>query len=156
MIRAFVDGGPVMWPLAGLAVGVVGVTVRAWWSAARGVARGTGRGAGRGAARGANRPETTPILFWGAVAFLVGGVGTVVGLGMVASAVAAAGEAPAALLWGGVSVALSPLIFGNLIFLLAGALWLGVEGWGRRRAGRGEAGVEPGKTKTGKTGKAGA
>lgn len=136
MIRAFVDGGPVMWPLAGLAVGVVGVTVRAWWSA--------GRGAARGAAGGANRPATTPILFWGAVAFLVGGVGTVVGLGIVASAVAAAGEAPAALLWGGVSVALSPLIFGTLIFLLAGALWLGVEGWGRRRAGRGEAGVEPG------------
>ena len=118
MMEWFLDGGVMMWPLLALALGVVGLAARA---------------AVRLRRRHAPPPSLGTILFWGAVAMLMGALGTAVGLVVMARHIAAAGGAAAPqLIWSGVSVALITLIFGILIFLLSGFLWLALDAWSRR------------------------
>lgn len=117
MIDWFLDGGYMMWALLALALGVIGLAARA--------AIGLGRG-------DAPAQPLGTILFWGAVALLVGALGTAVGLVVMAQHIAAAGGATPQLIWSGVSVTLVTLIFGILIFLLSGFLWLALDAWRRR------------------------
>lgn len=128
----FLSGGLIMWPLAAIAFGVVASAVRAAIRL-RVVAEATPDPADPGAlALGAQGHELVPVLFWGAVALLVGAVGTVTGLVILARRAATAGGASTELVWGGVSIALNSLAFGILIFLLSGILWLALDAWRRR------------------------
>lgn len=118
----FLRGGIIMWPLLALAIGVIALSVRSAVDLRNISSRD-------GDAR--QRPPTlTPILFWGAVALLIGTIGTVVGIVIVAQRTPAAGGG-AGLVWGGVAVALISLAFGILIFLLSGFLWLTLDSWKR-------------------------
>lgn len=117
MIQWFLDGGYMMWALLALALGVVGLAARAAVRLGRGTAPDRSLGT---------------ILFWGAVALLVGALGTVIGLVVMAQHIAAAGGAAPQLIWSGVSVALVTLISGILIFLLSGFLWLALDTWSQR------------------------
>lgn len=116
----FLSGGVVMWPLLALAFGVVASAVRA----------------GMKSDSTASGRTLVPILFWGAVALLVGALGTVTGLVIMARRIAVAGGASSGLVWGGVGVSLISLAFGILIFLLSGFLWLALDAWRRRLATR--------------------
>lgn len=119
MIDWFTDGGLIMWPLLAVALGVTALSVRAAFAL-------------RSPGTAGEPPRLTPILFWGGVALLLGALGTVVGLMVAARHIAAAGGASTALIWSGVSVTLISLVFGILIFLLAGLLWLPLDTWRRR------------------------
>lgn len=129
MIEWFLSGGVIMWPLLVLALGVIVLAVRA--------AVDLRRGAGRPGAAGTGPPAAAPpslggILFWGGFALLVGALGSVVGIVIMARSIAAAGGASGPLVWGGVAVSLVSLIFGILVFLVAGLLWLTLDAWRRR------------------------
>lgn len=136
MIDWFLSVGVIVWPLLALALGVVAAAVRA--------ALRLG-GAAR-ASDGASDPATSdpgawgqvlaPVLLWGVVALLVGALGTVTGLVIMARRISDAGGASAALVGGGVSVALTSLALGTMVFLLAGVLWLALDAWARRIAVR--------------------
>lgn len=123
MIDWFIDGGLIMWPLLAVALGVIALSVRAALAL-------------RTPGTSGEAPRLTSILFWGSVALLLGALGTVVGLMVAARHIAAAGGASAALIWSGVGVTLTTLVFGILIFLLAGLLWLGLDAWRWRTLAR--------------------
>jgi hypothetical protein len=135
MIHWFLSGGVIMWPLLVLAVGVVVSAARAGLTLKR-VAASDGAGEAGVPPR---PPGLVPVLFWGGVALLVGALGTVTGLVIMARRLAAAGGAGGAspgLVWGGVAVALVSLVFGLLVFLLSGLLWFALDAWARRIARR--------------------
>jgi formylglycine-generating enzyme required for sulfatase activity len=143
MIDWFLSGGVIMWPLLMLVLGVCASAARAGMKL-RTQANAVGDSADASAAASAGLDFTlVPILFWGALALLVGTLGTVAGLVIMARRVAEAGGASAGLLWGGVGVALGSLAFGILIFLLSGSLWFLLDAWRRRLMshGRGTASV---------------
>lgn len=74
------------------------------------------------------------VLGWGFLSAVLGVLGTVVGLSIAASAIEAAGEVSASLVWGGVKVALSPTIFGLLLLTLSIIAWLVLQFAAARRA----------------------
>src|SRR5690606_25086194 len=74
------------------------------------------------------------LLFWGGMAALLGLLGTAVGLVITAQAVARVPDAGASLIWGGIGVTLTTLIFGLLIFLLAALAWFVLGMWSSRLA----------------------
>lgn len=121
MIEWFMSGGVVMWPLLVLALGVLGLGIREAMLLRR-----------PGDADGAYRTSPATILFWGGVSMLVGLLGTVVGIVIMARNVAVAGGASGSLVWGGIGVALVPLVFGIVTFLVAAFLWLPLDAWRRR------------------------
>lgn len=125
MIEWFSSGGVVMWPLLVLALGVVGLGAREAVLLRR-----------MDTHHDAHRASPATILFWGGVSLLLGLLGTVVGIVIMARNVAAAGEVNASLVWGGVGVSLVPLVFGILTFLLAAFLWLPLDAWRRRALAR--------------------
>lgn len=135
MIDLFVSGGLIMWPLLALALGVVAVAVRAAITL-RGLDRAADPAEPPSAKADIRGRTLTPILFWGGVALLVGALGTVIGLVIMARRIGAAGGASAGLVWGGIGVTLVSFGFGILIFLLSGFLWLGLDSWRRRLTGR--------------------
>ncbi len=116
-----------MWPLAAVALGVT------LWAVLGAAGLFRERAAG---VEGARRKRGA-LLFWGAMAIVLGALGTLVGLIDMAQAVQRAGAVSEALVWGGVSVALISLAFGLLIFLLAGTFWVllsaGIR-WAERQA----------------------
>jgi hypothetical protein len=65
-----------------------------------------------------------PILVWGVLAAVVGFIGTVVGLAIAAQAIERAGNAPPALVWGGIKVTLGSTIVGMLLLMFASIAWL--------------------------------
>lgn len=125
MIEWFLSGGVIMWPLLVLALGVLGLGVREGVVVRRLDARDD-----------AHRASPATLLFWGGVSLLVGLLGTVVGIVIMARNVAAAGEVSGSLVWGGVGVSLVPLVFGILTFLMAAFLWLPLDAWRRRTRAR--------------------
>lgn len=122
MIETFISGGFIMWPMLIVAVGII-------WLAAR-----TARGLRQDSPVEKVRRTQNSILFWGGMALLLGVLGTVVGLVSMARAIQMAGEVSSSLVWGGVSVSLVSVIFGIVILLLAGVLWLALDQWGARKA----------------------
>jgi biopolymer transport protein ExbB/TolQ len=127
MMDTFLSGGIVMWPLLAVAIGILAMATHA----TVGLHRDT-------PALPAVRRKLDAILFWGGMAIVMGGLGTVVGIVGMARFIQAAGDVSAPLLWGGVAVALVSLVFGLLIFLLAGILWLLLDAWAHRVARTGE------------------
>lgn len=119
MRQLFSDGGLMMWPLLATAAGIVWLSVR---TAVR-LAGGDGSRiveAGRG---------LQAILFWGAMAAVLGLLGTVVGIIMMAQAIQFAGAVEPTLVWAGAGVALITLLFGLLIFLLSAVSWFVLRQW---------------------------
>lgn len=128
----FLSGGFIMWPLLALALGIIALTVRAAITLRRlGTTPADADGLRR-ADPAAARRVLVPILFWGGIALLIGALGTVVGIIIIAQNVSTAGGASAGLVWGGVGVALVSLAFGILVFLLSGFIWLVLDTWRRR------------------------
>jgi len=117
MIDLFSSGGFMMWPLLALAAGVL-------WLSARTAVR----------LRTSSDPEEVQrglhgILFWGVMAVVLGLLGTLVGLVTMTEAIAQAGSAPVALVWGGVGVSVITLIFGLVIFVMAAVAWFALRQW---------------------------
>ena len=141
MIDWFLSGGVIMWPLLAIAVGILVLATRSALAFRRAGRAGAAR---EGRTVAAPAPEALSlgrILFWGAVALLVGALGTVVGIVIMARSISAAGGASAELVWGGVGLALISLAFGILVFLLAGFLWLALGTWRRRLTGLSDGGA---------------
>ena len=72
------------------------------------------------------------ILFWGVWVVVIGLLGTFVGIYQAAGAIMAAGQVGAALVWGGIRVALTPTLFGLLVFAIAALAWMGLRSRYRR------------------------
>jgi hypothetical protein len=112
MIEFFLSGGYVMWPMAAVASGVLYLSARAALRIRR-----------DGAGEDGVQRDMHAILFWGVMATLLGALGTASGVAVMARAAAMAGGAEAALIWGGVSMALVSLVFGVAVFIAAALLW---------------------------------
>lgn len=119
MSEMFRNGGLMMWPLLATAAGIL-------WLSARTAMRLTGGDRSRleEAGRGLHA-----ILFWGAMAAVLGLLGTVVGVIMMTRAIQAAGTVEPSLAWAGVGVTLITLLFGLLIFLLSAVSWFVLRQW---------------------------
>ena len=63
------------------------------------------------------------ILFWGGFAAVTGVLGTLLGIIVAAQSIEAAGAVSAALVWGGIKVALLSSALGMLIMIGAGMVW---------------------------------
>ena len=107
------QGGYVMYLLIGIALAVVAMTVRSWLSVTR----------------GERRPDAVvetridSVLFWGAYGVVLGILGTLIGIAQAATAIQAAGQVEAGLVWAGIRVSLITVIFGLLIFSIALVAW---------------------------------
>lgn len=66
------------------------------------------------------------VLAWGGLAALVGLIGSVVGVGMMARAAESVAELPSSLLWGGLRLALSTTLFGLCVFFFSALAWMGL------------------------------
>lgn len=73
------------------------------------------------------------VLFWGVWVVVVGLLGTFGGIYQAAGFLERAGAINAALVWGGIKVALTTTLFGLFVFALAALLWLGLRVGYRRR-----------------------
>jgi hypothetical protein len=118
MLNAFHGGGIIMYPLLMAAVGVAWLAARTAWLLSR-------------SDRVAVEVERSlhGVLFWGAFSVVLGLLGTVIGVIQMAQAITLAGQVEATLVWGGFGVSLITLIFGLLIFLVAGLLWFALRQW---------------------------
>ncbi len=121
MIDRFLSGGVMMWPLLFVAVGVAALAVRTALHLRSGASR-------------LPRAQATmrSILFWGGMSLLLGLLGTVVGMLVMADAIQRAGGASPGLVWGGVGVSLVSLIFGIAILLFSGLVWAALHRWSER------------------------
>lgn len=63
------------------------------------------------------------VLFWGVYGVILGVLGTLIGIAQAASAIQAAGEVTASMMWGGIEVALTTVIAGFLVLSVAFVLW---------------------------------
>lgn len=122
----FASGGVIMWPVLAAGLLAVGLAV----DAGRRLAGAGGDGSPGRALRG----RIGAVLFWGGFAALVGILGTLVGVGLTARAVASAGGAPADVVWSGIRVALVPSEFGLAILTLSLLAWFGLSAAHRRTA----------------------
>jgi len=122
MVEAFLSGGVMMWPLLAIAIGVLVLAARTAY---------------RVASADSPAPEVTrslqAILFWGGASVVIGVLGMVVGIVVMAQAIGLAGSVEAPLVWGGFGVSLVTLIFGLLIFLLAAVSWFVLRQWYLRK-----------------------
>ena len=121
MMEMMMDGGYMMWPLLAIALVVAGLAIKV------GVQLRTQSGADPVIETGIDAT-----LFWGGWALLLGLLGTFVGIYQAAGAISRAGEVSAALVWGGIKVALTTTLFGLTIFIVAALVWFGLRTWYRR------------------------
>jgi biopolymer transport protein ExbB/TolQ len=113
MIDFFLSGGIVMWPMSAVAFGIVYIAGRA----AALVRHGD-------AAADELQRRMHGILFWGVMSVLLGALGSVSGIVVMAHAAAqAGGTIEPALVWGGISLALTSLLFGIVLFITAAVIW---------------------------------
>lgn len=125
MIDWFISGGFPMWFVMG--AGLVGLALAV--DAARRVAGDAAEDDGLGA-------EIDGVLFWGGFASVVGLIGTLGGVAVMARSLERAGEAPASLIWGGLRVALIPTAFGLGVLALSLLAWYGLRTVHRRGGAR--------------------
>lgn len=125
MIEWFQDGGLPMWFILG--AGLVGLVLAV--DAGRKVFGGATDAPGV-------RAEIDGVLFWGGFASVLGLIGTLVGVALMARHLEQATGTSASLVWGGFRVALIPTAFGLLVLALCLLAWYGLRAAHRR----GEAG----------------
>lgn len=124
MIQIFQKGGVIMWPLLATAIGVLWISLRTTIRVRSAVAEERDV-----------RLNLRAILFWGVTSVVLGGVGTVGGLVIMARNMAVAGAFQPRLVWGGLGLSLIPLIFGLSISLVASVLCFLLRQWSTRPAG---------------------
>lgn len=125
MIEWFVAGGVPMWFILG--AGLVGLALAI--DAGRKVLAGAADAPGL-------RAEIDGVLFWGAFASVLGLIGTLGGVAVMARYLEQAADASASLIWGGLRVALIPTAFGLVLLALCLLAWYGL----RTARRRGESG----------------
>jgi biopolymer transport protein ExbB/TolQ len=125
MSEAFNQGGIIMYPLLVVGIGILFLSARAAWLLSR-----------REAPAAEAERSLQGVLFWGAFSVVLGLLGTTIGLIQISQAIILAGRVEPTLVWGGFGVALVTLIFGLLIFLVAGVLWFALRQWSWRRLSR--------------------
>lgn len=125
MLAWFVEGGFFMWFV--LVAGLVALVLAA--DAGRKLYGGRTEAAGLPA-------EVDGVLFWGGFASVLGLIGTLGGVAVMARSLERAGEASAAVVWGGIRVALIPTAFGLIVLGLSLLAWYGLR-VALRRAGSG-------------------
>jgi hypothetical protein len=129
MIEWFQSGGVMMWPvlLAGLIA--VGLAVDAW--------RRLSSRELTGVASRRVRGRIDAVLFWGVLAVLMGLIGTLVGVSLVAGsasrAMGAGRELPAEVIWDGLRVTLPPVLLGLMVLAAAMGLWFGLRSVFRKK-----------------------
>ncbi|HKJ93208.1 MAG TPA: MotA/TolQ/ExbB proton channel family protein [Longimicrobiales bacterium] len=112
MWQTFQEGGVMMWPLLILAVTVVVLTVRGWVRVSH-----------------VDGPDPVvetgvdAVVFWGAWSVVLGLLGTIVGIYIAAGFIEAAPAVSPQIIWGGIRVALTTLVFGLLIFAVSAVAW---------------------------------
>lgn len=129
MIEWFRSGGVMMWPvlLAGLIA--VGLSVDAWRKLP----------ADEAAARVARRVRgrIDAVLVWGVFGVLMGLIGTLVGVGLVARTASQAAQAgrelPVEVIWNGLAVTLPTVVLGLSVLLVAMGLWFALRTAYRKR-----------------------
>lgn len=121
MIEWFVDGGFPMWFIMG--AGLVGIAL----------AIDAGRKLSGGAADTPGlRAEIDGVLFWGAFASVLGVIGTLGGVALMARYLERAADVSSSLIWGGLRVALIPTAFGLGLLALCLLAWYGLRTAHRR------------------------
>lgn len=128
MMDFMVRGGPMMWPLLLVAVGVLVQAGRLFAAMRR-----------SRVSRGGARRRMNTMLFWGGIGLVLGALGTVVGLVDIAQSVRQAGNVSSGLLAAGIGLTLPPLVLGLVLFLAAAILWLVLDLWVERVAEAGGA-----------------
>jgi biopolymer transport protein ExbB/TolQ len=108
-----------MWPLLATAAGIL-------WLSARTAMRLAGGDRSRIAEAGRGLQA---ILFWGAMAAVLGLLGTVVGIITMTQMIQLADTVEPRLVWAGVGVVLITLLFGLLVFLLSAVSWFVLRQW---------------------------
>lgn len=115
MLDWFAAGGVFMWPV--LIAGLVALALAL--DAARRVPA-----AGEPESDGSRlRSRIDAVLFWGGFSALLGVLGTLVGIGMVADHMGRAGSASAGVVWQGIGVALHTTSLGLILLLVSLAAW---------------------------------
>lgn len=122
MIEWFQAGGFPMWLILG--AGLVGLALA--------VDAGRKVFGGGKEARGL-RAEIDGVLFWGGFASVLGLIGTLGGVVVMARALEQASGASASVIWGGLRVALVPTAFGLILLALSLLAWYGLRAALRRR-----------------------
>jgi len=117
MGRIWMDTGFIRWPLTFSLLVVIGLAL---YTAKRVFS-----------ASGEPAPEigvwVDSTLFWGAFAFLIGILGTLVGIIQAAQAIEmSGGEIAPSLIWGGLKVAMISSVLGTLILGFASLIWFGL------------------------------
>lgn len=121
MIEWFQSGGFFMWLVLG--AGLVSL----------GLAADAGRKiAGGPVDHSALRAEIDGVLFWGGFAALLGLIGTLGGVGVMARSIEQAGSVSAAIAWSGIRVALVTTVFGLMILAVSLLAWFGLRAGLRR------------------------
>lgn len=125
MIEWFVAGGVPMWFVLGAGLAGLALAIDAGRKVLGGAADAPGL-----------RAEIDGVLFWGAFAAVLGLIGTLGGVALMARSLAQVSGAPASLIWGGLRVALIPTAFGLALLALCLLAWYGLR-TARRRAASG-------------------
>lgn len=115
MLEWFLEGGFFMWFVLGAAVAGLVLAV----DAGRKVRRGT-------TGTAALRAEIDGVLFWGGFASVLGLIGTLGGVAVMARALERAGGAAPSVIWGGLRVALIPTAFGLAVLAFCLLAWYGL------------------------------
>lgn len=121
MIDWFVSGGFFMWFVLG--AGLAGLFLAV--DAGRRLSSAT-------TASSRLRAEIDGVLFWGGFASVLGLIGTLGGVVVMARSLERAGGASAAVVWGGLRVALIPTAFGLGVLALSLLAWYGLRTAHRR------------------------
>ena len=109
--------GFIRWPLALAAVIVMVLSV---WSATR-------LFGSKPQADLRTKAWVDAVFFWGGFAFIVGILGTVIGVIIASQSIEAAGSISTSLVWGGIKVALLSSALGALILSLASLSWFALQ-----------------------------
>jgi biopolymer transport protein ExbB/TolQ len=123
MMEYIREGGIMMYPLIGIAIVIVIMTVRSWM-----------RISGKAGNDAVVETGIDAVLFWGSYGVVLGILGTLVGIAQAATAIQAVGTVTAALVWGGIKVALNTTIFSLVVFSIAFVVWFGLRVRYRRSA----------------------
>lgn len=123
MMDWFTAGGFFMWFVLG--AGLIGLGLAA--DAGRKIFKGTAE------ATSGLRAEVDGVLFWGGFASVLGLIGTLGGVAVMARSMEQAGSASPAVIWGGLRVALIPTAFALIVLAACLLAWYGLRAALRRR-----------------------
>jgi hypothetical protein len=113
LLRIFMQGGFVMWPLAVIVLVLIGIVIRTLWHL-------TVRGGNRAAVI---QSSLDGLLFWGGFAVLIGLLGSMIGYHKAMSILVARGLVDPRAVWMGSAEGMVSTLAGLAILCAAGAAW---------------------------------